>query len=486
MERLKNGTKIHNYEIIDLIGQSQLGITYLATLTRYNPVTGEPTVEKFSIKAVNLDKVSDPNHLQQEVKKLENISKKPQASKFMSLYHSSFVVDNVMYIISEFLEGTSLQEIMINTLDSNPDYNRILKTMNEISESLEFIHRYKLTHQNIKPSNIYRDSKDDRFKLIDFSESCSKDLNAKCKGKPGTVYYMPPEVINGTSKTFNDREKHDVWSTGVTFYQLANNGEDFMNFASNEPEIIAKDIQLFPVKKSKNNYHPINGIIEVMLNKNVNERPTSSEVNSLIYLARPGCKVDGRVYTRAESESVLFSLGINVNSEIDDKELCEILTDNIKKCHIKGTNFIKSELVQFAHNIGIEVDENMNINNICEIIKLKLQTNPKEYTKNITENIIKAIEYKSLIDHNDPVYPELRDKLNDTYAEAQRTELIDIPLLKNTQTQIYSKYLSYKTQDEVFSKSLARQNNEIINMILQEDETAEIDGVSISKFVIII
>jgi len=70
--------------------------------------------------------------------------------------------------------------------------------------------------------------------------------------KPGTTAYSPPEVINKLPYT----TKFDVWSIGITFYELLTFNVPYMN-----EKTIKEDDYLLPIRISTE----INALITKML-----------------------------------------------------------------------------------------------------------------------------------------------------------------------------------------------------------------------------
>ena len=84
-----------------------------------------------------------------------------------------------------------------------------------IAEALKFIKEKGIVHRNIKPSNIYLNKNDKKVKLDDFS--CAIYINEINDSEPmGTILYTAPEII----KNFDYDEKCDMWSVGLTLYEI--------------------------------------------------------------------------------------------------------------------------------------------------------------------------------------------------------------------------------------------------------------------------
>ena len=96
------------------------------------------------------------------------------------------------------------------------------KIIRELAEALKILYNKKVIHRDIKPNNIFIINKekgsDDynnyTIKLGNFSSAIL--LNENDNKQVGTIVYTPPEMF----KNINYDEKVDLWSLGVTIYQL--------------------------------------------------------------------------------------------------------------------------------------------------------------------------------------------------------------------------------------------------------------------------
>ena len=125
----------------------------------------------------------------------------------------------------------------------------------QILEGLNYMHRAKLVHMDIKKGNIVLDS-EMNIKLIDFSaafnfKNCEPDEEIILP-RMGTGRYMSPEILNREKIKVKFFEKIDIYSLGVTLYNLAfgfypynlNNvqGNDYQNIGA---QILNNNLQ-FP------------------------------------------------------------------------------------------------------------------------------------------------------------------------------------------------------------------------------------------------
>ena len=109
----------------------------------------------------------------------------------------------------------------------------------QILEALEYIHKCKIIHNDIKQGNIVVDANLD-IKLTDFSVSCtyaSFDPDDLVEFPfMGTSKYICPEILGHVQMAVKEACKIDLYSLGVTLYELA-----FGKYPYNLNEIENKD-----------------------------------------------------------------------------------------------------------------------------------------------------------------------------------------------------------------------------------------------------
>lgn len=127
-----------------------------------------------------------------------------------------FRYEDFFCLILEWCECGTLMDRLNNKIPLNTLSIKVI--MKDILSALVACHELNIAHRDIKPSNIFIDTLG-RAKVADFglSEKLSNmqtTVNVAC----GSPSYAAPEIY-GTSAY--DPFKADVWSLGVTFYQMA-------------------------------------------------------------------------------------------------------------------------------------------------------------------------------------------------------------------------------------------------------------------------
>ena len=151
----------------------------------------------------------------------------------------------------------------------------------QILEALEYLHKCKIIHMDIKPTNILVDS-NLNVKLTDFSVSCSYNLfHPEDLVKfpfVGTSKYISPEILNRTKMKIKESVKIDLYSLGITLYELAFDSFPYkLNEVENKDyDNILKNIQNekleFPKERKVSNIFKdfLRGLLEKDFTKRLN------------------------------------------------------------------------------------------------------------------------------------------------------------------------------------------------------------------------
>jgi len=100
----------------------------------------------------------------------------------------------------------------------------VYRLMAEVSEALEYAHGQQVVHRDIKPGNILYDPDRERVVVTDFGIArVANNARTQTGEILGSPLYMSPEQLKGTRVG----QGSDIFSLGVTFYQLLTGGLPF-------------------------------------------------------------------------------------------------------------------------------------------------------------------------------------------------------------------------------------------------------------------
>lgn len=125
---------------------------------------------------------------------------------------------NYLYITTEFIEGITLSQWMID--HPNPDIESVRNIIEQIAKGLRAFHRQEMLHQDLRPNNIMIDQTG-TVKIIDFGSTQVAGLREittplSQQNILGTAQYTAPEYFLGETGT----TRSDMFSLGVIAYQM--------------------------------------------------------------------------------------------------------------------------------------------------------------------------------------------------------------------------------------------------------------------------
>ncbi|MDQ3256304.1 MAG: serine/threonine-protein kinase, partial [Acidobacteriota bacterium] len=222
---LRAGQKIGHYTITSLLGAGGMGEVYLAKDIKL--------ARQVAVKILNEKFSRDESNLQRFIR---------EAKAASALNHPNILViheigesDDSHYIVSEFIEGKTLREI----LKEKPlKLSEVLDISIPIADALCTAHSSNIIHRDIKPENIMV-RPDGVVKVLDFglaklveqqnrsifgSEESTVQQSQTAHGVIlGTVRYMSPEQAGG--KRVDART--DIFSFGILLYEMVTGQQPF-------------------------------------------------------------------------------------------------------------------------------------------------------------------------------------------------------------------------------------------------------------------
>lgn len=164
------------------------------------------------------------------------------------------------YIVMEFIEGLNLEEY-INTKSGPISGENLVRIFTQMLRGIAYAHHHKVTHLDIKPSNIMINSSG-RVKVLDFGISSSKDEKIEnAKRRMGTPMYMSPEQID----VQNVGRQSDIYSLGVTLHHMVTGALPYQGV--NSIEEIFRKIKYKPLPRIKEFYPYANEKLQEIIDK---------------------------------------------------------------------------------------------------------------------------------------------------------------------------------------------------------------------------
>lgn len=197
------------YRLIELIGTGGMSYVYKA-IDNFAEKAGdsEPYV---AVKILSSEFSAHPDAvtiMQREAKKTRLL-----AHPNIVQIHDFVLEDSLCYIVMEYLQGETLDQIIKRSKPNGLPKNGALNILKQITSALEFAHQQGILHSDLKPSNIFI-TQQQRVKIFDFG--VSRGLKQKVDEYAVQLHSDEPEYEVGgytpayASLNMLNQQTHDV------------------------------------------------------------------------------------------------------------------------------------------------------------------------------------------------------------------------------------------------------------------------------------
>ncbi len=214
--------KIGKYKILKKLGSGGFGTVYLA--------------EDTFLKTLRALKIPHGSSSQSEKILQESILQSklldhPNIVKLLTVD----IVDRTVIMVMEYINGIDLEKLIDE--QDHLTINTALKYFKQTLSALDFAHKYKVIHRDIRPSNILI-NENDNVKIADFGTSKLLSKRQYATTKIGSPPYMAPEQFEGRAVFASD-----IYSAGCLFYEMV---------TGFPPIIMANPMEIYKRAKSGN------------------------------------------------------------------------------------------------------------------------------------------------------------------------------------------------------------------------------------------
>lgn len=204
------------YEVLSIVGRGACSVVYHAR----NAMSPNSEVA-LKVLVNQRGGTSNTDRLRKEA--LAMVSSRHKYVVRLDDFHS---VQDLCYLSMEYAREGDLRKYAAKIGGRLP-LEQAQLFFRQASEALNFVHRVGITHRDIKPDNILVLS-DNEIRLTDFGVAVLPGERASLDDLQqgvGTMSYMAPEVLEGK----NCDKLSDIYSLGVTFYEMITGTHPFEN-----------------------------------------------------------------------------------------------------------------------------------------------------------------------------------------------------------------------------------------------------------------
>ena len=352
-----------HYKIISYLGEGSFGKVFKAREISSGRIIA---VKKMFIDNSKLKY----NKTIKEINLLKNLDH-PNIVK----YYDYFQEEDCIYLMMEYLDGSTLKQYMINNPNISEDNARII--IKQLLTALSYLHyTCDICHRDIKPENIMFKDKNDinNLKLLDFGLSLDSFESKKNLENCGTLVYMAPELIKNIKYT----KQIDVWSAGIILYMLLMKGKNpFYNKGDTKDTIINNIMNnnLIFVNESIN---PISEMGKDLINKLLKKNP--------LYRYTIRTALEPPWITMNKFDKIPLTIYDKANNDEKAEKLKILLMISIFLFYQKKENY------KISNDKSI-INENNSKSNINESDYFNLDS---EYSFNYRNNSKKIKKYKNI------------------------------------------------------------------------------------------
>ncbi|XP_042364298.1 myosin light chain kinase, smooth muscle-like [Plectropomus leopardus] len=205
----KHKAKDH-YDLHEKLGVGKFGQVYRMS----HKETGQVVAGKFYRGRTSKDRAAARKEIE-----LMNCLHHPKLVQCLAAYESR----TEMVMIMEFIAGGELFEHIV---DDNFEHTELTSAryMQQILEGMQYVHKQKIVHLDLKPENIVCvDTTGTQIKIIDFGLASELEEGKPLMVMHGTPEFVAPEVINYDPVGLET----DMWSIGVICFILLSGESPF-------------------------------------------------------------------------------------------------------------------------------------------------------------------------------------------------------------------------------------------------------------------
>lgn len=207
--RLQPGTELAGYRIVRFVARGGMGSVYEATQRSLD--------RRVALKFIS-DELGQDERFRGRFRREARSAAAIDDPHILPVYEAGELPDGRLFLSMRYVDGPDLGSLLRQ--ETRLGFTDTLDLLGQVAEALDAAHEHGLVHRDVKPANVLLDRRQGRWHayLTDFGLAKPYEQSSEHTATGellGTVDYMAPELVNGTS--FDARA--DVYSFGCMAYR---------------------------------------------------------------------------------------------------------------------------------------------------------------------------------------------------------------------------------------------------------------------------